>query len=102
MIAAKNVAAQNTACTPGWSWLAQEQRRCGDSGVVDELFKAYPDPSAGYYVKFADGDRQTYVHANLRVGEKPNTPKGQEAASALVSVSMWRVEETDGTTYEEG
>ena len=102
MIAEKNVAAQNTARTPGWSWLASEALRCGDSGVVDEVYKTYPDPSTGYYVKFADGDRQSYVHANLRVDEKPKGPKGHEAATALVSVSMWREELTNGLAYEAG
>ena len=36
-------------------------------GIVDKLHLQYPHSSAGYYVKFADGDRQAYVHANLRL-----------------------------------
>ena len=40
---------------------------CSQVGIVDKLHLQYPNRRAGYYVKFADGDRQSYVHANLRL-----------------------------------
>ena len=58
-------ARSNTARAPGWTWRGAEAQRCGHSGVIDEATaKAYPDPGAGYQIKFPDGDRQSYVQSN--------------------------------------
>ena len=49
-----------------------------------KLYRSYPDRNAGYYVKFSDGDQQSYVHANLRLAPgRPLSPIGGPVSRAL-------------------
>ena len=59
-------ARSNTASAPGWSWLDADAK-CGHSGVVQkESPRIFPDPGAGYFIKFPDGDVQRYARAGWK------------------------------------
>ncbi len=53
--------ARSNAEEASWELTEAAARRCGDSGVVEELRGEHPDPRCLYLVKFADGDDQWYV-----------------------------------------
>ena len=60
-------ARSNTASAPGWSWSEAEAKRCGHWGMVhEEIPPAFPDPGAGYFIKFPDGDIQRYARAGWK------------------------------------